>query len=97
MQVYKANYQAHRIYVPQQVLTSKINLFRASEKNLLEGAVEDEEGFEMLKPDLGWNKFSITTSIHVVPGNHMTMMQEPYVQVLAAQLRASLEHSASLP
>ena len=97
VQVYKANYQAHRIYLPQQVLTSRIALFRASEVNLLEDAVEDEERVKMLKePALGWNKFSTTRSIHVVPGNHMTMMHSPHVQVLAAQLRASLKQAQAL-
>ncbi|MGH2415900.1 MAG: hypothetical protein ACRDEA_19865 [Microcystaceae cyanobacterium] len=58
------------------------------------GILEDVtfDSTQMLKePALGWNEFSANVEVHVVPGNHMTMMQQPHVQVLAAQLRASLE------
>ncbi len=47
----------------------------------------------MLKPALGWNEFSTTIEIHVVPGDHMTIMAQPHVQVLAAQLRTYLEQA----
>ncbi len=92
VQVYKANWQAHGGYLPLIVKLPAIALFGAQEVN----AVEDAplELTQMLKePTLGWNEFSTTIDIHVVTGNHMTMMAPPHVQELAAQLRASLEQA----
>jgi len=90
VQVYKANNQAHRVYLPYQVQLPRIALFRAREVDVKEG--DTEELTQMLKePALGWNEFSSAVSIHVVPGNHMTMMAHPHVQALATQLRAYLE------
>ncbi len=92
VQVYKANLQAHHVYLPQQVLSLRIALFRAEEIDDFEDVAL--ELTDMLKaPDLGWNEFSTTIDVHVVPGNHINMMQKPHVQVLAAQLRTSLEQA----
>jgi thioesterase domain-containing protein len=92
VQVFLANNQAHRVYVPSGVLPTKIALFRAQEGDIKKSDIS--ELTQMLKePALGWNEFSATVSIHVVPGNHMTMMAHPHVQVLAAQLRTSLEQA----
>ena len=89
VQVFKANYQAYRVYVPSKMLTTKMALFRAQDVDVKESDISEFP--QMLKePALGWNEFSATVSIHVVPGNHMTMMAPPHVQVLAAQLRANL-------
>lgn len=89
VQVFKANYQAYRVYVPSKMLTTKMALFRAQDVDVKKSDISEFP--QMLKePALGWNEFSTTVSIHVVPGNHMTMMAPPHVQVLAAQLRASL-------
>jgi thioesterase domain-containing protein len=97
VQVFKANNQAHRVYLPYKEQLPTIALFRAGEVDVPDDAAS--ELTQMLKePALGWNEFSVTREIHVVPGNHMTMMAVPHVQVLAAQLRASLEQAqAHLP
>ena len=92
MQVFKANNQAHRIYLPNGVQLPPIVLFRASEVDVPDDAAL--ELTQMLKqPALGWNEFSAITEIHVVPGNHMTMMAPPQVKVLAAQLLRYLEQA----
>lgn len=40
---------------------------------------------------LGWDQFSEEPGeIHVVPGDHLTMITEPYVQILAERLKAYL-------
>ncbi|WP_414624617.1 amino acid adenylation domain-containing protein [Calothrix sp. CCY 0018] len=92
VQVYKANNQAYRLYLPQQVQLPRIVLFRAREVDVLKDATE--ELTQILKePALGWNEFSANVEVHVVTGNHMTMMQQPHAQELAAQLRASLEQA----
>jgi amino acid adenylation domain-containing protein len=92
VQVYKANNQAYRLYLPQQVQLPRIALFRAQEVDVLEDAALSLT--QMLKePALGWNEFSANVEVHVVTGNHMTMMQQPHVQVLAAQLLSCLEQA----
>ena len=92
VQVYKANNQAYRVYLPQSVQLPRIALFRAGEVDGLEDATLSLT--QMLKkPAFGWNEFSAHVEVHVVTGNHMTMMQQPHVQVLATQLRASLEQA----
>ena len=90
MQVYKASLKADRAYLPSGVQQTPITFFRSSEVDVFEG--DTEELTQWLKePALGWNELSSTIDIHVVPGNHMTMMAPPHVQVLAAQLLSCLE------
>ena len=92
VQVYKESLKAYRVYVPSGVQQTPITLFRASEVDVFES--DTEELTQRLKePALGWNDFSSTVDIHVVPGNHMTMMQQPHVQALAAQLLSCLEQA----
>ena len=89
MQVYKASLKAHRAYLPSGMQQTPITLFRSSEVDVFESDTE-ELTQRLQEHALGWNEFSSTVDVHVVPGNHMTMMQQPHVQLLAAQLRASL-------
>ena len=89
VQVYKASLKAYHAYLPNGAQQTPITLFRSSAVDIFESDTE-----EWLKnPALGWNEFSSTIDIHVVPGNHMTMMQQPHVQVLAAQLFSCLEQA----
>jgi aspartate racemase len=77
LQVAKANDQAY--YVPKGVYRNRITLFRASEE------FRDA-------PAMGWDKFSSeSVETHDVPGDHVTMVTEPHVQVLAKKLRACLD------
>lgn len=92
VQVYKESMKAYRAYLPSGVQQTSITLFRASEVDVFES--DTEEMTQRLKePALGWNDFSSTINVHVVPGNHMTMMQQPHVQVLATQLLSCLEQA----
>ncbi|MEI2579454.1 amino acid adenylation domain-containing protein [Scytonema sp. PRP1] len=89
LQVLKAN--ALVDYVPQQVYPTQITLFRANEVSSEELASKFPS--EILE-DLtwGWNKFSVEpVNVHFVPGDHMTMMAQPHVQVLAEQLKVCIE------
>jgi amino acid adenylation domain-containing protein len=89
VQVFKANNQAH--YVPQEVYPTRVTLFRASEVDLEEAA--SKELSEILRhPTWGWDELSVEpVESHIVPGDHITMMTEPHVQVLAEQLRICLD------
>ncbi|MEG4916422.1 amino acid adenylation domain-containing protein [Microcoleus sp. B7-D4] len=90
LEVYKANTKAHRNYCPKEVVPTQISVFRASTIDPIYAVMEELP--ELLKdPVLGWSDFSTIKETYVIPGNHMTMMQKPYVQVLAAQLKTSLK------
>lgn len=40
---------------------------------------------------MGWNQLAAEgTEIHHIPGNHLTMLRKPHIQVLAAQIKASV-------
>ncbi|MEG4836965.1 amino acid adenylation domain-containing protein [Microcoleus sp. B9-D4] len=92
VQVYIASLKAHRAYLPSGLQQIPITLFRSSEVDVFEGDTE-ELTQRRKEPALGWNEFSSTIHIHVVPGNHSTMMQQPHVQVLATQLLSYLEQA----
>jgi len=99
VEVYKANTKAHRNYCPEQLLPTRLAVFRASEIDAIDVAMGGLT--DLLKnPTLGWSNFSTTNENYLIPGNHMTMMQKPHVQELAAQLKISLDvaqsHSSEL-
>ncbi|MFN6478153.1 non-ribosomal peptide synthetase [Nostoc sp. DedQUE07] len=81
-------------YVPQQFYSSRITLLRASET-----ATVDESNSEVpaeILQDLtwGWGNFSDKpVDVHFVPGNHVTMINQPHVQILAERLQACIEQA----
>ena len=89
LQVEKANVQALQRYVPQ-VYQGKITLFRAA---MLQH--EDFSGLPLqryLDPSLGWEALSSEpVEMHVVAGDHITMITETNVSVLARLLRTHFE------
>ncbi|HVG07350.1 MAG TPA: amino acid adenylation domain-containing protein [Thermoanaerobaculia bacterium] len=79
--VYRANARAARRYRPGSYPDGLV-LLRAEESPHAEA-------------DLGWRRFvDGTVEIHTVPGNHLTLLAEPNVSVLAARLRLYLEEQA---
>jgi thioesterase domain-containing protein len=81
--IYNSNVMATRRYTPQ-ACAQHITLFRASAE-LTAGE----------SPTMGWEKFAASgITVHTIPGNHYTILEEPNVQVLAEQLRACLEHAS---
>ncbi|WP_442937951.1 amino acid adenylation domain-containing protein [Nostoc sp.] len=93
VQLLKANAVVN--YLPQEVYPTKITLLRAKE-NVVK---VDESNSEVLSEILqnlhwGWSKFSAEpVDVHFVPGNHVTMMNLPHVQVLAEKLKACIEQA----
>ncbi|MEG4318292.1 MULTISPECIES: amino acid adenylation domain-containing protein [unclassified Microcoleus] len=79
--VFQANSQATLSYVPK-IYPHRITLFRSGEN--LSTNHQD--------PTLGWRDLT-TEQVEVirVPGNHLTMLRKPYVEVLARQLMLCLE------
>ncbi len=88
VQTIKADELAFMSYLPQGGYQGQITLFRTSE------VYQDELG--MLgeiptDPTWGWNQYSCQpVEVHVVPGNHTTMLSEPHVMVLAEKLKFGL-------
>jgi amino acid adenylation domain-containing protein len=81
LRVFYANSQAVLNYVPK-VYPQQITLLKTSIKS------------NILKPDpsMGWNKLAIgKTEIHSIPGNHLTMLRKPHIQVLAETLKIIIE------
>ncbi|MBW4594950.1 MAG: amino acid adenylation domain-containing protein [Brasilonema angustatum HA4187-MV1] len=78
-------------YVPKQIYPGKITILRANED------LPDDPNRELASEisqdfSLGWSEFCTEpVDIHFVLGNHVTIMAEPHVQVLAEQLRACIK------
>jgi amino acid adenylation domain-containing protein len=80
LRVFYANSQAVLNYVPQ-VYPKQITLFRTNAQS--SAAKED--------PSMGWDKLAAGgTEIHMIPGNHLTMLRKPHIEVLAEQLKTAL-------
>ena len=78
------NLQALQIYRPQ-IYPGRITLFRAQGQ---------EERAERRDRDKGWSRWAAGgLEIIEVPGDHLTMLQEPHVQVLAERLNTCLERA----
>ncbi|MFZ5918976.1 MAG: amino acid adenylation domain-containing protein [Chloroflexota bacterium] len=81
IRILKTHTDAWRRYVPQ-TYPGRVILFRASD------GAEDAAG----EADMGWGRFAAGgVEIRQVPGDHLSMMHEPHVQVLAEQLTACLK------
>ena len=68
------------------------------EKPLLGGDALDESKVPTARDPLkGWGRLARGIDLHVVPGDHFSMLREPHVSVLAEQLRKSIQQATSLP
>jgi thioesterase domain-containing protein/acyl carrier protein len=74
-------------YVPQSY-SGKVTLFRATASiyHSLDGVLDSDE--------LGWDEFAGGgLEVHKVPGNHSTLITEPNVRVLAAELKPCIDRA----
>ncbi|MGA7648059.1 MAG: alpha/beta fold hydrolase, partial [Terriglobales bacterium] len=79
----KADFRATQNYALHHY-PGRITLFKAGQE--LAGASSD--------PTLGWSEWAAGgVDVHVVPGNHATMVYKPHVEVLAEELRACLDRA----
>ena len=89
LNVFKVNYQMS--YAPKHFTPLPITVFR-SEDILLEGTDTVKAMDIRSKPDLGWAKYSKgPVDIVRISGDHMTIMVEPGVNLLAKRLRDCLD------
>ena len=85
----RSNHRAAARYVPQ-TYPRRLTLFRSAE--ILPEDVGDERFKIYEDPALGWAQLSSEpVDIHVIPGNHFTLLVEPHVRALAARLKTCLE------
>ena len=74
--------EAWRAYEPRPY-PGPLTLFRA--------AIQEEAG---LPPDMGWRELALGgVTVLETPGDHLSMIQEPRVQILGEQLRACLNEA----
>jgi thioesterase domain-containing protein/acyl carrier protein len=77
------NAEASNSYIPQ-VYSGRLTLFRALDQRL---GVSD-----VLDPYLGWGDLAAKgVDVYEVPGNHLSMVQEPHAGVLAQDLKQAIE------
>jgi amino acid adenylation domain-containing protein len=79
------NFQALREHVLRPY-PGRVALFRASDRSALD--LEDDL--------LGWDKFATGVDLYSVPGDHVSMVNEPHVRVLAEQLKHCLSRISSV-
>jgi len=93
LQAYKAHHMVE--YVPQQINPVPITLFCSSEFLSDEPIVLPSEFLQ--DESWGWSQFSSEpVDIQLVPGNHVSMMTQPHVQVLAERLNACMKQRSRL-
>ncbi|MGF1937144.1 MAG: amino acid adenylation domain-containing protein [Nostoc sp. ChiQUE02] len=93
VQAYKTSCLCLVDYLPKQIYPGKLTIIRAKEdmpedpNNHLN--TEDSEDLS-----LGWSEFCTEpVDIHFVLGNHITIMAEPHVQVLAEHLKDCIKEA----
>jgi aspartate racemase len=79
--VKEANYLAARAYIPKPY-PGRITLFIAADRTQPEAAALRDAWTTMALGGL---------DVHVVPGNHVTIIEQPNVSTLAAELQACLD------
>ncbi len=91
VEVFKANSLAR--YNPSQPIPVPVVLFRAAEVHSdYDYAFADDPGVGLERSSMGWQAFaSDSVAVHLVPGNHLTMLMKPNVGVLAQRLAACLD------
>ncbi|ALF56357.1 non-ribosomal peptide synthetase [Nostoc piscinale CENA21] len=90
VQALKANSLSLIKYEPQHTYPGQITLLRASETppERLNSKLSDISQDSVM----GWEKYSCEpVDTHFVPGNHVTMMAEPHVQILAERLKVCIQ------
>ncbi len=84
--VFKAHTFAIRHYISQPY-PGRITLFRASER--IESMISDET--------LGWQSLtSVGVDVHLLPGNHYTIVRKPHVDALVQVLRQHLNEMEAI-
>ncbi|MBN1888045.1 MAG: amino acid adenylation domain-containing protein [Thermoflexales bacterium] len=91
VQVFRAISKAIACYNPRDSLPTRLAILRSSQPPSSQG-LSSAMAEIMRDPSLGWSRFAEgEVMLYTVPGDHMTMMTPPHVQVLAERLLACFE------
>lgn len=91
VQAYKTSCLCLIDYVPKELYSGKLTVIRANE-DLPEDPNSELASEATADFSLGWSEFSTEpVDIHYVLGNHVSIMAEPHVQILAEQLKACIQ------
>ncbi|MGD1703627.1 AMP-binding protein [Dapis sp. BLCC M229] len=95
VKVLKASVYAMGHYHPEKLYPTPITLFRSSDVRVWNSAigVTDAIRNQLQKNScLGWEQLSQgSVELETVPGDHITMMLEPHIQVLAQRLKIRIQ------
>ncbi len=76
----------------------KITLFRAEQPLEFIGETTPENYYTDTEPTKGWKQWAAGgVEVYTMPGQHHTIMREPYVKALAEQLRTCVQDAAKGP
>jgi surfactin family lipopeptide synthetase A len=93
---FRARTRSSHAYQPR-VYPGRIVLFKTISGDDELNEVRRLAGQDLIDPTYGWDALSTEPiTIQVIPGYHETMLQAPYVQALADQLRALLDQAQAL-
>jgi len=85
-QVYRANIQASGVYQPEDAIPMPITLVRSC------AGASDTAGGEPADPTWGWASYADgSVDLRWVTGDHLSIMREPHIQKVAAQIAAVLQ------
>jgi phthiocerol/phenolphthiocerol synthesis type-I polyketide synthase E len=88
LDVWKANLIAENKYLPQ-TFPGRITFFRAE---VFDATAPGDPQIDPADPARGWGKFSAQpVEVRLVPGTHLTLIEEPHVRGLASALQNCLE------
>ncbi|MBZ4418503.1 amino acid adenylation domain-containing protein [Myxococcus sp. RHSTA-1-4] len=94
IQVYKRAYEITYV-LPEDARPVPITLFRARERHEEDGVLPGEFAED---PTWGWRRHaSRSVTVEDVPGDHMTMLGSPHVEVLAEQVLRHLDRATTEP
>ena len=100
VKVLKASVYAMGHYHPEKLYPTPIALFRSSDVRTWNSAIglTDTIRNQLQKNSfLGWEQLSQrSVELETVPGDHITMMLEPHVQVLASRLKTYIDMPSKL-
>ncbi|MDE5105489.1 MAG: thioesterase domain-containing protein, partial [Trichodesmium sp. St19_bin2] len=100
VKVLKASVYAMGHYHPEKLYPTPIALFRSSDVRTWNSAIglTDTIRNQLQKnSSLGWEQLSQrSVELETVPGDHITMMLEPHVQVLASRLKTYIDMPSKL-
>ncbi|HZG53634.1 MAG TPA: amino acid adenylation domain-containing protein [Pyrinomonadaceae bacterium] len=88
---YQVRQKAASRYAPQPY-AGPVTVFKCGEDDEETSRMLTDAGVDIKDPTRGWGTLcALPVEVHTVPGPHETMCQEPFVQVLAEQLRECLD------